>query len=113
MITREELRGILDEIFEDEIYDMVDAIPQEHICDVLCKEEVSLNTRNVFQFRLGDYIFKVNNTHGGFVSCTDENGTGVSYTLYYAFPNDGEHEPKEMWKNLIDMMNEAWYACVN
>lgn len=112
-MNKEELKQILNEIFEDEIYDIVDAFPQEYICDVLCKEEVSLNTKDVFQFSLGDYIFKVNNTVGGFVSCSDSDHTTVSETLYLPFPNDGEHEPKEMWKNLIDMINEAWYACAN
>ncbi len=113
MITKEELRGILDEIFEDEIYDMVDAIPQEIICEELTELNEGIGLNRVKDFMIEDFAFRVNNTHGGFVSCTNENGTGVSYTLYYAFPNDGEHEPKEMWKNLIDMMNEAWYACVN
>ena len=113
MITREELRGILDEIFEDEIYDIIDAIPQEIICEKLTELNEGISLNRVKDFMIEDFAFRVNNHMGGFVSCTNENGTGISNTLYYAFPMDGEHDTKEMFKNLIDMMNEAWYACVN
>lgn len=113
MITREELRGILDEIFEDKIYDMVDAIPQEIICEKLTELDHEITFGSVNDFELEGFAFRVNNRLGGFVSCSNEEGTGKSDTLYLPFPCDRDHDTKEMFKNLIDMMNEAWYACVN
>lgn len=113
-MSYEELKAILDEIFEDEIYDMADSISMAMINRRL------LFTCNQFRrgtkvvtFRMGDWLFKINNSFGGFVSCSSSDKTAVSNTLYMAFPDDGEHDEKECFKNLLDMMNEAWYSCTH
>lgn len=105
---------IFDEIFEDEIYDMCDAIEQDAICKKLryAASQFSRGSRTVL-FVLGGYCFKIVNCVNGFVSCSNPDCTGVSRTLYKPFPNDDDHDDKERFKNLIEMMNEAWYSCVN
>lgn len=106
-----EMRKILDEIFEDEFYDMCDEIPQEEIYSRLSTVFFMLNLGSKTQtFKLHGYVFKVYNYYHGWVSCSNSEQTSVSYTEYLPYPNDGEHDKKECYKNLLDMMNEAWYA---
>ena len=114
MIMKNDYQQVLNEIFEDEIYDMCDDISQDAICKVVtcAADQFGRGARTVL-FTLSGYFFKVVNCRKGFVSCSNNESTGVSHTLYKPFPNDGEHEQKECFKNLIDMMNEAWYHCNN
>lgn len=107
-------QDIFEEIFEDEIYDMTDEISQDMLCKKLryTAAQISRGSR-VVMFNICGYMFKVNNAVGGFVSCSNTDCTGVSRTLYKAFPNDADHSDKERFENLVSMMNEAWYACVN
>ena len=107
-------QDIFEEIFEDEIYDMTDAIEQDAICNKLRYAAAQFSRgATVVSFGCCGYFFKINNKVGGFVSCSNPDGTGVSNTMYKPFPNDAEHDDKERFKNLIDMMNEAWYLCTN
>lgn len=111
---KNDYQQVLNEIFEDEIYDMCDDIPQESICKKVsyAADQFGRGARTVM-FSMNGYLFKIVNCKNGFVSCSNPDCTGVSRTLYKPFPNDGEHEQKECFKNLIDMMNEAWYQCNN
>jgi len=106
-----ELTEILDEIFENEIYDMCDVLPQEVICKKVAyaASQISRKARTV-TFVIDGNVFKIVNCIGGFVSCSNADGTGVSRTLHKPFPNDADHDTKERFTNLISMMNEAWYA---
>ncbi len=109
-----EFTSILDEIFEDEIYDMYDEIPTEELYSSIEKATFKMNLgARVVSFEVCGYQFKVNNILRGYVSCSNDEQTSVSYTEYLPYPIDGEHDKKECYKNLIDMMNEAWYACNN
>lgn len=110
----EELKEILDEIFEDEIYDMAESIPMAFIRRrmLFVSNQFRRGAKTV-TFYLGGCVFKINNSFGGFVSCSKDDKTSVSETLYMPFPDDGEHDEKECFKNLLDMMNEAWYACTH
>lgn len=61
-----------------------------------------------------DYLYHVNNKHGGFVSLSDNNGdTGVSRTEYYPFFKDDEEGYFAGLCSLASMINEAWYHCNN
>lgn len=107
-------QSVIDEIFEDEIYDMCDEISQDGISKKVhyAAAQIGRGSRTVM-FSLGGYLFKIVNCVGGFVSCSNPDSTGVSNTLYKPFPNDADHDDRERFKNLIGMMNEAWYLCVN
>ena len=59
------------------------------------------------------YHIKVNNTLLGFVSVSDDNGTGVSNTEYYPFWSDEEDGYFVGLCSLAQMINEAWYLCNN
>ena len=107
-----EMQEILNEIFEDEIYDMCDEIPQESICKKVsyAASQFGRGARTVM-FSISGYLFKIVNCQKGFVSCSNPDETGLSNTCYKPFPNDGDHDMKECCKNLIEMMNESWYLC--
>ena len=113
-MNKQELSEILNEVFEDEIYDICDGINQNAIIKSVTTVALNiLHGAKTMTFNLGGFQFKVNNRDGGFVSCSLNSYTAVSNTLYMPFPNDGEHDTKECCKNLVEMMNEAWYACNN
>jgi len=60
------------------------------------------------------YMLKVNNTHGGFVSVSNPDGTGVSHTEYYPYFTDDPEDGKLTGLcSLASMINEAWYHCNN
>lgn len=103
---------ILDEIFSEECFDMCDEIPCEEMYSCIEKATFELNLGvKIVDFEVCGFLFRVHNEHRGFVSCSKEDRTSVSYTEYYPYPNDGDHDKKECYKELIDMMNEAWYSC--
>lgn len=107
------MREMILDLLNEEIYDICDEFEPTSVADAV-ETIVSRLERNLATMsrsvtcELGRYQFKVNNTHGGFVSCsdTDYGFTGVSNTLYYPY-YDGE----DGLKNLIEMMNEAFYSC--
>lgn len=107
-------QDIFDEILEDEIYDMMEKIGHDTLCAKLryAAAQFSRGARTVM-FAMNGYLFKIINCVGGSVSCSTPDCTGVSKTLYKPFPNDEDHDDKERFTNLVSMMNEAWYACVN
>lgn len=111
-----EIREKISELLNDECYDICEefepasvAVAVETIISELEQNLAELRT-HVATCEFGRYTFKVSNRIGGFVSCSDENGTGVSETLYYPYYYD---EDGDGLKNLIEMMNEAFYHCVN
>jgi len=113
-MNKQELQEVLAEIFEDEIYDICDEIKQDAIISSVTTVALNLSKgMRTIVFMLGGYQFKVINRVGGSVSCSHHDYTTVSDTLYKPFPNDGEHDLKECCKNLVEMMNEAWYAWNN
>lgn len=107
------------ELLENEWYDICDAY--EPVSVALLVEELVLRIKSresdeclgsVVSAQLGSSVFKVNNSLNGFVSCSDvdEGCTGVSNTLYYPYY---EGEDNDGLKNLLEMVNEAWYAADN
>lgn len=114
MNKKNEFQNVIDEIFEDDIYDICNKIPQGEVTKSLIRAASCFNKKQkTVSFVLGGYHFKISNRVGGFVSCSLNNFTAVSDTLYMPYPNDGEHTTKERFKNLLEMMNEAYYNCVN
>lgn len=114
-----ELRERIEEILHDEWYDILDRVEVIDFVDAVesvvngIGEHVSgfrIIIGSVVECTLGEYNFKVSNTYKGFVSCSDDNGTGVSHTEYYPYYYDSD-DPDAGLKNLIEMMNEAWYLC--
>lgn len=59
-----------------------------------------------------DYQIRVNNKHQGFVSVSDDCGTGVSNTLYYPYFSDDDGCFSGL-VSLMEMINEAWYSLHN
>jgi len=109
---------ILD-LLNDEIYDICDEFEQQSVAELVIalvgRLERNLATMGrVVSCELGKYIFKVCNKHGGFVSCSDteEGMTGVSSTMYYPYYQDADDEDAGL-KNLIEMVNEAFYTCTH
>ncbi|UKK52693.1 hypothetical protein [Prevotella sp. E2-28] len=111
---------ILD-LLNDEVYDICDAFTAEEFAGAVISvlsgitehsEKRPIVIGQVVTVQLGKYIFKVSNKHKGFVSCSDtENGcTGTSETMYFPYYYDSD-DPDAGLKNLIEMMNEAFYAC--
>ena len=111
-----EIRERISELLNDECYEICEVFEPASVADAV-ETIISRLEHNLADLRthvamceLGRYTFKVNNRIGGFVSCSDENGTGVSETRYYPYYYD---EDVDGLKNLIEMMNEAFYHCVN
>jgi hypothetical protein len=107
------------ELLENECYDICEAYEPELVC-TLVKNIVGRieRRRNEIGFgpvvatEFGKYIFKVNNSLNGFVSCsnTDTGHTGISNTLYYPYYEDDDNGGL---KNLVEMINESWHLCEN
>lgn len=96
-----------------DIYDMYEpalfAILVETIIKRIKSARKIVGSGPVVTAQLGKHVFKVNNSLNGFVSCTneDEGRTGVSRTMHYPYEDDSECG----LKNLIEMINESWFAC--
>jgi hypothetical protein len=121
-LTLEAMKEDLMEHITNEPFDMLDEFPEEEIADcVLAVASHLMLPANVITHPLTscggikNYQIKVNNTHGGFVSVSDEDtgDTGVSRTLYYPFFKDEEEGYFAGLCSLADMINEAWYQCNN
>ena len=103
--------------------DMLEKFDEEEIADAVLEIATKLGTRKgrTIDYSLVScggvkrYQIKVSNTHGGFVSCTDEDtgDTGVSRTMYYPFFIDDEEGALAGLQSLVEMINEAWYQCNN
>ena len=56
--------------------------------------------------------WKIRNDIPSFVSCSDDNGTGVSRSEHYILSRCYDVYEDDV-KTLLDMMNEAWYLMTN
>ena len=114
------LKDDLVEGIQDENLDILDEFSAEYLAEQVILIAHSLAIRPVVTHKLRrydkkwvQYTLKVNNKHGGFVSVSDDSGTGVSRTLYYPYKPDDEESPYSALMNLAQMINEAWYQCKN
>ena len=122
--TLDNLKGDLVEYINDECLDITDLVS----ADVFAVQVIKIAQRLVF-FKesrpqmsvhgvIGNidkgiiYNVKVNNTHGGFVSVSDDDCTGVSRTQFYPFYCDNDSWFTGLCE-LASMINEAWYHCNN
>ena len=117
-LSLEAMKEDLMEYINNQPLDMLDEFPEEEIADcVLAIASHLMLPANVVEHEVKNYgyIFKVNNSHGGFVSCSDKNtgDTGVSRTLYFPFFKDEEEGYFAGLCSLASMINEAWYLCNN
>jgi hypothetical protein len=102
--------------------DMLDEFTEDEIADCVLDIAMKLGTTSgrVIDYTLikfsdrgnKDYQIKVSNTHGGFVSVSDDCCTGVSKTLFYPFYIT-HGEAICGLASLVEMINEAWYLCKN
>lgn len=126
-VNRELLYSTLQEVLDDEVYDVCDVYSREDIEDMMqdiyrkfvhcfsyfgldhCNIESKL--RHVRNARAMKYSIKIcNSAAGSSVSVSSYTSTGVSRSLYFAFDVKSD-DLYEQVKNLMDMINEAWYAC--
>lgn len=112
------LKDDLVEYILDENLDIVDEFEAERVADLVIDMGRRLAHRDFCAGHMKkgkiDYLYKVNNKHGGFVSVSDYYlGTGVSTTLYYPFYADEEDGYFAGLCSLASMLNEAWYHCKN
>lgn len=113
---------ILD-LLNDEVYDICEDFTMEEVAD-LVNDIVTKIQKRVTPYsislcgqitaNLGKYQFDVSQRLKGTVSCSDteEVETAVSKTAYFPYYYDSE-DPDAGLKNLIEMINESWYHCVN
>ena len=110
------LKEDLIEHINDECADILDEFEDEEFADVVIDIARLLENEKVVNYSLTScggikyYLIKVNNSHGGFVSVSDEDSdiTGVSRTLFY--PYWVEHcDCFAGLCSLAEMINEAWY----
>lgn len=109
----EDYKELALEVIEGECLDMFDVFTADDIANAACKIIKYFKTFNrvVFDFRMGDYSVRVNNSKNNcFISFSNEESTGVSRSLY-SIVNE-EIDEYEM-RDLITMLNEAWYTCEN
>lgn len=112
------MRDDLIEYINDELLDMLDEFTEQEIADAVLAiaSHLSLPAKEV-SYSLSsdggiwDYQIKVSNTLRGFVSCSNDECTGVSRTLYYPFFKDDEDGYFAGLCSLVSMINEAWYLC--
>jgi hypothetical protein len=121
-LTLEAMKEDLMEHITNEPFDMLDKFTEEEIADcVLAVASHLMLPANVITHPLTscggikNYQINVNNTHGGFVSVSDEDtgDTGVSNTMFYPFFKDDKDGYFAGLCSLADMINEAWYLCNN
>lgn len=108
------------EYINDEPLDMLDEFSAEEIADLVISIAQRLAHRDFCNGHLikygtpkRDYIYHVSNIHGGVVSVSDEDTTGVSRTEYYPYYKDDEDGWFTGLCSLASMLNEAWYQCNN
>lgn len=99
--------------------DMLDMFTEDEIADCLIDIAKLLGPKNgkVVEYKLikfsdmgnRDYYIKVSNTHGGFVSVSDDCNTGVSRTCFYpCYFDESDGLSISSLSDLLDMVNEAW-----
>lgn len=103
------------ENLENESYDLQDSFKNEAIALAVADLEAKLHSNaNNATVQMGDFIIKARSTRtASFVSVSHEDcGTGVSRSLASLVDGKRPATDDEI-KNLVEMVNEAWYHCVN
>ena len=110
----------LKEFINDENLDMLDEFSAQQIANVVIYMADAFKHGNkVVQMPLFSkmankgYFLKANNNYQGFVSVSHIEQTGVSRTEYYPFFTDEDEGDFAGLCSLAQMINEAWYSCVN
>ncbi len=107
------------EMLDDVVYDICEVYEKEDVAKMVATFANKLDRYHRHEeYKLGKHKFKVSNTIRGFVSCSniEDGNTSVSNTLYIPFYCETNEETEEVecedgLRNLIEMINEAWYAC--
>ena len=109
--------GDLVDYIYDENLDIMDVVPAEKFApQVIAIAKKLLLKEQAYGAIEGDgckWNVMVNNVTNGFVSVSNDEATGVSRTLYKPFYKDNDEGWLAGLKNLVDMINEAWYHCEN
>ena len=111
------------ELLNDVVYEICDEFGNERVAELVIEIVDKINNHvtprrisigEPVDVEIGKFQFRVNNRHQGFVSCSDteEGCTGLSETMYFPYYHDSD-DPDAGLRNLIEMLNEAYYACVN
>lgn len=110
----------LKEFINEENLDMLDEFSAQQIANVVINmAEAFKHGNKVVQMPLFSkmthkgYFLKVNNNYQGFVSVSHIEQTGISRTEYYPFFADEDEGDFAGLCSLAQMINEAWYSCVN
>ena len=123
--TLESFKGDLVEYINDECLDILERESAEEFAGQVIKIAQRITFFMKYQPQktihgvIGNvekgYIWnvKVNNVHGGWVSVSGDESTGVSNTMYYPFFKDDEDGYYTGLISLAQMINEAWFACNN
>ena len=123
--TLESFKGDLVEYINDECLDILDIVSAEEFAGQVIKiaQRITFFKRSRPNMAVHGVIgnvekgnifnVKVNNSHGGWVSVSDDECAGVSYTMWYPFFSDDEDGWFAGLTSLASMINEAWYLCNN
>lgn len=124
--TLESFKQDLEEYITDENLDILDEVSAEEFAGQVIKIAQRLTFFMTYQPQktihgvIGNiekgYIWnvKVNNVHGGWVSVSGDESTGVSNTMWYPFYcSDNEDGWFAGLMSLASMINEAWYLSEN
>lgn len=114
-MDKKELKALVEEIVNDECYDMTEEVSVENIVKLvsdIVPMQFKVKVDRMKARREYKYIVKVKNDKEPYVSMSDEEQTGVSRSVYYIFENPLEPTEDEL-KTFIEMINEAWYRCNN
>lgn len=121
--TLESFKEDLVEYINDEILDITEVMMAETFADQVIKiaqritffkDRPEKKIHGVIGEPDSGYIWNVYvvNTKGGWVTCSDDESTGVCRTLYYPFYcADDEDGWFAGLTTLASMINEAWYHC--
>lgn len=110
------------EVLSDDCYDIVYDLGEEKVAKVVKelidklsdqkKGTISIGKR--VEVEIDNFQFVLCNKFKGFVSCSniEEGNTSVSRTEYYPYYFDSDDRLAGL-TSLIEMINEAYYSCVN
>lgn len=123
--TLSAMKEDLTEYINDECLDIMESISAEEFAGQVIKiaQRITFFKKDRPQMSIHGVIgnldkgiiwnVKVNNVHGGWVSVSDDENTGVSNTMWYPFYSDDEDGWFAGLMSLASMINEAWYLCNN
>lgn len=117
-IVGDKVRSLAKQILEGGNYDLQEEFTNEEIAEAVTSLSMALVGRGVNRelvlvptpvslFALG-VDWKAQSGHHSWVSCSDENGTGISRSVTLIFSDPLAIDDYEV-ESLIDMMNEAWF----